>query len=56
MENNNKPINEGEARFIDKEGDLMPMVPKTKSPLRRFIDRYQLLRRISWFRETKVRL
>ena len=55
MENNNGPITAGEARFIDREGDLMPMVPTTKSPLRRLIDRYQLFRYISCFRERKVR-
>lgn len=54
MENNNNPITKGEAKFIHKDSDLMPMVPKIKTPLRRFIDRYQLFRRISCFRERKV--
>ena len=55
MKNNKGSITAGEAKFITREGDLMPMVPKVKSPLRRFIDRYQLFRRIGCFRERKVR-
>ena len=55
LENHNNPVTKAEIKFINKEGDLMPMVPKLKSPLRRFIDRYQLFRRISCFRERKVR-
>ena len=54
LKNNNHPIMKEEVRYIDKEGDLMPVVPKIKTPLRRFMDRYQVLRRISCFRERKV--
>ncbi|CAF9916587.1 MAG: hypothetical protein HETSPECPRED_002956 [Heterodermia speciosa] len=54
LKNNNNPVTKAEIKFINKEGDLMPMVPKIKSPLRRFIDRYQIFRRISCFRVRKL--
>ena len=55
LKNSNNPIAKEEVRYIDKEGDLMPMVPKIKTPLRRIMDRYQVLRKFSCFRQTKVR-
>lgn len=33
----------------------MPLVPKERTPLRRLMDRYQVFRKISIFRERKVR-
>ena len=55
LENSNGPITQAEVKFINKEGDLMPLVPKVKSPLRRVLDRYNVFRRIPCFRESKVR-
>lgn len=48
--NANDPIRPDEVAFIDKEGDLMPMVHRVKPPLRRFLDRFGTIGRISWFR------
>lgn len=54
LKNSNKPIEPEEVRFIDKDGDLMPVVPKQRTPLRRFMDRYQLLRNLICFRQRKL--
>ena len=52
--NNNTPINPREVSFIQKEGDLMPMVPRIKPPLRRFLDRFDIIGRIGcWRRREK---
>lgn len=48
--NANDPIRPDEVAFIKKEGDLMPMVPRVKPPLRRFLDRFGIIGRISCFR------
>ena len=49
FKNNNNPIREEEAEFIEKAGDLIPVVPKEKTPLRRFIDKFDCIRSISCF-------
>lgn len=54
--NNNGPIDKEEADFIQHEGDLIPVVPRNKTPLRRFIDRFPSIRKISCFRDRKVRI
>ncbi|KAI4257779.1 MAG: hypothetical protein L6R42_005457, partial [Xanthoria sp. 1 TBL-2021] len=50
LDNTNHPIRPDEVSFIQKEGDLMPMVPRVKPPLRRFLDRFDIIGRISYFR------
>ncbi|KAL9033860.1 MAG: hypothetical protein Q9180_005725 [Flavoplaca navasiana] len=53
LENNNQPIRPAEVAFVGKE-DLMPMVPRVKPPLRRFIDRFDISDRIlCWRRRSK---
>lgn len=49
---NIKVIRKEEQQFLDKYGDLIPIVPQDRTPLRRFIDRFNLLRLLS--RERKV--
>lgn len=39
LKNNNDPIQEVEAEFIKRDGDLIPVVSKAKPPLRRLIDK-----------------
>ncbi|KAL8922483.1 MAG: hypothetical protein Q9172_003548 [Xanthocarpia lactea] len=52
--NNNGPIRPQEVSFIEEEGDLMPMVPRIKPPLRRFLDRFDMIGRIGcWRRKAK---
>lgn len=53
---NNKVIQSEEKRFIDKDGDLIPVVPKIKTPLRRFIDKFDKPRYWSLFRDRDVGL
>ncbi|KAL2040567.1 hypothetical protein N7G274_006546 [Stereocaulon virgatum] len=50
---NIKVIQQEEQQFLEKAGDLVPIVPKDRTPLRRFIDRFKLLRLLSCFRERK---
>ncbi|KAL8745122.1 MAG: hypothetical protein Q9190_002705 [Brigantiaea leucoxantha] len=38
LTNNVEPIHEREVKFLEKEGDLIPLVPRAKPPLRRFLD------------------
>ena len=53
LENNNQPIRPAEVAFVGKE-DLVPMVPRVKPPLRRFIDRFDISDRIlCWRRRSK---
>ena len=57
LDNANDPIAEEEVTFVrkaDQEDDLIPVVSKPKTPLRRFIDRSTLLRLPTCFRERKV--
>ncbi|KAL8891094.1 MAG: hypothetical protein Q9215_001866 [Flavoplaca cf. flavocitrina] len=49
LENNQQPIRPAEVAFVGKE-DLMPMVPRVKAPLRRFIDRFNITDRILCWR------
>lgn len=55
LHNNNNPIDWEEANFIQQEGDLIPVVPRVKTPLRRFVDKFPSIRKISCFRDRKVR-
>ena len=52
MYNNNYPIVKEEATFIDQEGDLIPLVPKVKPPLRRLIDHLPIIGR-TFFRKKR---
>ncbi|KAL8996296.1 MAG: hypothetical protein Q9188_006605 [Gyalolechia gomerana] len=56
LKNNNDPIHPAEVTFIEQEGDLMPVVPMIKPPLRRFIDRYNLVSRFACWRIRKSQL
>ncbi|KAL8959475.1 MAG: hypothetical protein Q9193_003671 [Seirophora villosa] len=53
--NNNGPIRPAEASFAEQD-DLMPVVSREKPPLRRLIDRYDILSRFSWWRIRKENL
>ncbi|KAL8929513.1 MAG: hypothetical protein Q9208_001182 [Pyrenodesmia sp. 3 TL-2023] len=50
LENNNHPIREQEVSFVHHGGDLMPMVPRVKPPLRRWIDKFDILGRLPCWR------
>lgn len=54
FENSNYPLRPAEMSFIKKDGDLIPLVPRVKPPLRRFIDRFDIA---SWWQlgASKVR-
>ena len=54
MSNNNKAIQDEETGFIRKEGDLMAFVPKVKTPLRRFIERFDFIRLVWCFKENEA--
>ena len=41
---NKKVIEKEEQEFLRKDWDLIPLVPKARTPLRRFIDQFDLLR------------
>lgn len=56
LEASNGAISEKEIQYIRREEDLIPLVSKTKTPLRRFIDRFQIVRRIPCFRNRKVKM
>ncbi|KAI4259717.1 MAG: hypothetical protein L6R42_004448, partial [Xanthoria sp. 1 TBL-2021] len=56
LHNTNQPILQDEVSFIDEDGDLMPMVPRVKPPLRRFLDRFDIIGRISYFRRKEKQL
>ncbi|KAL2050846.1 hypothetical protein ABVK25_008907 [Lepraria finkii] len=53
--NANHPIAQEEVAFVGEEGedDLIPVTSKPKTPLRRFIDKFNLLRLAACFRERK---
>lgn len=50
--NNNGPIRPAEASFAEQD-DLMPVISREKPPLRKLIDRYDILSRFSWWRIRK---
>ncbi|KAL8696381.1 MAG: hypothetical protein Q9201_007686 [Fulgogasparrea decipioides] len=49
LNNTNGPIRPEEASFIQKEGDLIPLVPRLKPPLRRLIDRFGAMKTATWW-------
>lgn len=51
---NKKVIEKEEQAFLQKDGDLIPVVPKARTPLRRFIDKFDILRLPSCLRNRKV--
>ena len=51
---NEKPIEKEELEFLEKKGDLIPVVPKARTPLRRFIDKFDILRLPSCLRDREV--
>lgn len=51
---NEHVIQHEEKQFIDKDGDLIPVVPKTKTPLRRLVDEFGQLRLWALFRDRDV--
>lgn len=55
LTNANGTILPEEVEFVDQLDDLIPVVPRQKAPLRRFIDRHNLLRLPFCLRERKVR-
>ena len=48
--NNNYPIHPDEGRFINTDDDLVALVPKIRTPLRRFLDMFDCFRLLSLFR------
>ncbi len=48
--NNNGPIHEKEACFIEADGDLVSLVPKVHTPLRRWLEKYDWFRLFGFFR------
>lgn len=54
LTNANSAIDSEEVEFIQNVDDLVPVVPKPKTPLRRWIDRYDILG-ASCFQERRVR-
>ena len=52
---NDNAIHEDEVGFLSREGDLIPVVPQVKTPLRRFIDKFNKIRLLPFFRDKKVR-
>lgn len=54
FEASNGAIEAKERKFIDVDGDLIPIVPKLKTPLHRFIDRFEILKQISCLTDRKV--
>ena len=54
LKNANEPIEPAEVKFLEKDEDLIPVVVKEKPPLRRFIDRFDLLKLTSCLRQRKV--
>ena len=52
---NEKVIEKEEQQFLYKEGDLIPVVPKARTPLRRFIDHFEILRLPPCLRDRAVR-
>lgn len=54
LENAKFPIEPKEVAFLEDHKDLIPVVSKERTPLRRFIDRFDLVKLISCIRERKV--
>lgn len=54
LNNSNGAIHEDETKFIESDGDLIPVVPKLKTPLHRFIDRFEIFKRVSCLTDRKV--
>ncbi len=55
LQNANDPITSEEVSFIDKHEDLIPMVSREGTPLRRFLlDKFDLLKLTSCIRERKA--
>ena len=52
---NKKVIEKDEQDFLHKDGDLIPVVPKARTPLRRFIDQFDILRLPRCLRNRVVR-
>ncbi|CAF9936463.1 hypothetical protein IMSHALPRED_010771 [Imshaugia aleurites] len=51
---NEKVIQNEEKQFIDKDGDLIPIVSKIKTPLRRFFDKFERPRLWAPFRDIEI--
>ena len=51
---NKKVIEKEEQQYLDKDWDLIPVVPKARTPLRRFIDKFDILRLPGCLRNRKV--
>ena len=56
LRNANHPITKEEISFLDQHEDLIPLVSKQRTPLRRFIDKFDLLKLAFCVRNRKVRL
>ena len=54
LENARSPIRSEEVTFLEDHKDLIPVVSKERTPLRRLIDRFDLVKLISCIRERKV--
>ena len=52
---NKKVIEKEEQEFLHKDWDLIPVVPKARTPLRRFIDKFDILRLPPCLRDRVVR-
>ncbi|TKA66004.1 hypothetical protein B0A49_09330 [Cryomyces minteri] len=55
FEDNGNAIAESERQFIERGGDLIPMVHHEKTPLRHFLEKFEWLFSLSWVRKTKLR-
>ena len=56
LKNSNGAIVDTETGFIEKTGDLIPVVSKNKTPMRRFFDRFDATKKIPCFTNRKVSL
>lgn len=54
LDNAGGPIHPPEVSFLDKDEDLIPLVCKPRTPLRRFPDRFHFSKLISCLRNRKV--
>lgn len=54
LDNARRPIEPNEVAFLENQEDLVPVVSKERTPLRRFIDKFNLVRLMSCIRERKV--
>ncbi|KAL6722304.1 hypothetical protein ACLMJK_001411 [Lecanora helva] len=53
LKNANRPIREEEVAFLNEEDDLIPVVPKQKTPIRRLMDRWSRIKTVWPFRDRK---